>query len=213
MPLDEESKVCFVMEMPGYTLDPDSFNPLKFDPRTGMSPDCARALLCDRVPALAPYFYDTGNHISFFWKLLLDTYTIKRKCIKNAEEEANYEEAIKVLYGSPDRYIFQQKSTLYKSIDKLRDHLDAAIKHDGDEILKHKKSSPENCTSPLLEKVKDAPSEYSKLKLQIGRYEKAIFSNNGEDLDTLLMEHANSKKQISLVCVLLLYIHLEYSLL
>ena len=79
------------MEMPGFSVDPDAFDPLKFDPGTMMSPECATSSLCDRIPLFAPYFYDTGNHISFFWKLLLETYTIEGEFDKkNADLDARY---------------------------------------------------------------------------------------------------------------------------
>ena len=65
-PPGQPAKACFLMELPGFTINPDSFDSSKFDPKTMVSPDMLVATLCDRVPALACYFYDTGNHISFF---------------------------------------------------------------------------------------------------------------------------------------------------
>ena len=110
-PPGQSAKAFFLMEMPGFSIDPNAFDPSKFKPGIMMSPDCATSSLCDRVPALAPCFYDTGNHISFFWDLLLETFTVEGDFIKkNSEVEARYERAIEMLYGSKEGYKNQEKT-------------------------------------------------------------------------------------------------------
>ena len=198
-PPDEPAKMCFLMEMPGFSIDPDAFDELKFNPYTMMSPECATASLCDRVPILAPYFYDTGDHISFYWKLLLETFTVEDKPEKTTELETDYEKAIKMLYGSPDAYISQQKTSLYLDLDKLREQWEAAIKVRDDfkkEMQRDKVNWPgnyEKCAAPFIDAVEDAYGEYNKLRLQIQKYEDIIFSYPGKDLNILLMKQANSE--------------------
>ena len=199
-PPDEPAKMCFLMEMPGFSIDPDAFDKLKFDPHTMMSPECATASLCDRVPTLAPYFYDTGDHISFYWKLLLETFTVEDKLEKNTELDADYEKAIKMLYGSPDAYVCQQKTSLYLGLDKLREQWEATVKVRDDfkkEMQRDTSNWPgnyEKCAAPFIAAVEDAYTKYNNLRLQIQKYEDTIFSYAGEDLNTLLMKQANSEK-------------------
>ena len=122
-PPGHPAKACFLMEMPGFSVDADAFDPTKFEPGTMTSPECATAMLCDRVPALAQYFYDTGDHISFNWQVLLNTYGISGTAAsENAALKERYDEAIKMLYGSQEGYIKQRRpncSKTWKSCVKI----------------------------------------------------------------------------------------------
>lgn len=186
----ELNKECFLMEMPGFSVDPDAFDPLKFNPATMMSPECAIASLCDRVPALARFFYDTGDHISSYWKVLLDTFTIESDSEKNAELKARYDEAIEVLYGSLDGYINQQKTPLFLSLDKLREQWEAAKKKK-DYFEKIMRKGEKN---PFNNAVEEAYTEYENLKLKIQNYKATILAYNVKDLYSILLEQASSEK-------------------
>lgn len=199
-PPGEDPKAFFLMESPGFSVDPTAYDRHKFDPAKMMSPDCAVASLCDRIPALASFFYDTGNHISYFWKIFLETFTIKGSSKeKNAEVKARYDEAIKMLYGSPEGYIKQEKTQLYQGLEKLRDKWDAAKKkqdHFKSEMRKDKKRWPGNYetnAATYVDAVEEAYTEYNNLKLQIEKYEASIFAYAMGDLNTVLLDQANSK--------------------
>ena len=193
-------KAFFLMEMPGFAVDPNDFDPTKFNPGKMMSPECATASLSDRVPAFAPYFYDTGNHISFFWKLLLETYTLKGDFEqKHAEVEARYKVAIKMLYGSEEGYIEQKKTPLYQDVDKLRDKwLDAKMnleekKKTWEEDKKNWPGNYEKGAAPYVDAMEQAFIEYNNLNLQIKKYEAAIFAYAMGDLNTVLLDQETSK--------------------
>ena len=199
-PSGQTPKSFFLMEMPGFSVDPDSFDPAKFDSGTMMSPECATASLCDRVPAFAPYFYDTGNHISFFWELLLETYTIQGNFEqKQAEVETRYKKAIKMLYGSEDDYIHQRKTPLYQGLDELRENwiqTKANLEEKKRVWEEDKENWPGNYekgAAPYIEAVEQAYTEYNNLNLQISKYEAAIFAYSMGDLNTVLLEQEISK--------------------
>ena len=191
------AKSCFLMEMPGFTVDPDAFDPSKFDP-TKPSPDLETSNLCDRVPALARYFYDTGNHISFLWKQLLETFHIKPdpetedKTIKQ-----QYDEALKMLYGGPDGYVNQKKTPLFSNVDVLRGKWEDAMKEEADyrnlcqSDTKNWPANFEKGAGPHREAVKQAYTEYNNLKLQIEKYEAAIFAYASGDLNTMMLKQEN----------------------
>lgn len=103
------AKACFLMEMPGFTVDPNAFNPKSFNPSTMVSPECATATLCDRVPAFASYFYDTGERISSNYKLFMETFTIKSTREECTALKERYDEAIKMLYDDEQGYVMQKK--------------------------------------------------------------------------------------------------------
>ena len=201
-PPGEQPKALFLMEMPGFSVDPDAYDPTKFNPGNMMSPECAAASLCDRVPALASYFYDTGNHISFYWKLLLQTFTIEGEFEKkNADIEARYQKAIQMLYGSEDGYVKQEKTQLFKNLEVLRKNWDTTVHALKDyktecQTGSDKKNWPGNYetqAAPLVDAVEQAFTEYNNLRLQIEKYESAIFAYSTGDLNTVLLEQENSK--------------------
>ena len=158
-PPGQPAKACFLMEMPGFSVDSDAFDPSKFDPKTMVSPDMSVATLCDRVPAIARYFYDTGNHISFFWSQLMKTCILK-PVEENGQDttKQKYEEALQMLYGGKEGY-----------------------------------ENYENNAGPYNEKVDAAYWEYNNLKMQVERYEAAIFRYATGDLSTVLLEQASGK--------------------
>ena len=198
-PPGQPAKSCFLMEMPGFSIDPDAFDPDKFNPGIRMSPDCATALLCDRIPALAQYFYDTGNHISFYWHILLTTYGTTGTPAQSEAQKKAYETAIEMLYGSMEGYKKQEKTELFKNVDVLRNAWEKAQQAVTDfktKCQKDKKNWPGNYekgAGPLMDAARQAYVEYDTLKMQIQRYESEIYSFATGNLDTLMLEQAASK--------------------
>ena len=204
-PPGQDAKALFLMELPGFSVDPDNFNDATFNPATMMSPECARASLCDRIPAFAPYFYDTGNHITFFWKMFLETFALKSDTVENkpnADLEARYKKAIEMLYGSFEGYIKQEKTPLFQGVTKLRevwqtarDDLNA-FKQKCKDNRKNWPANYEQGAAPYVEAVDQAYTEYNNLKLQIENYEAVIFAYAMGDLNTVLMAQETSEELI-----------------
>ena len=175
---------CFLMELPGFSVDPNAFDPNKFAGKesTMPSPDYATALLCDRVPAIAQYFYDTGNHISFYWQMLLSMYGITTPPEDNTKLKARYDEAIKMLYGSPEGYVTQQKTKLFNNLDVLRsawNDKETQLTDYRTQCQKNKDKWPGNYeigAGPKRDAVQQAFTEYNNLKMEIKHYEAAIFA-------------------------------------
>ena len=195
-PPNMPAKSCFLMETPGFTVDPDAFDPSKFTP-TKRHPDLTTANLCDRVPAIAPYFYDTGNHISFFWKQLLQTFKIKPDAPGEDENlKQQYDEALMMLYGGPEGYVNQKKTPLYSNVDVLRKTWEEKKQEEAEfrnECQKDEENWPSNFekgAGPYREAVDQAYGEYNNLKLQIERYEAAIYAYASGDLKTMMQEQA-----------------------
>lgn len=196
------AKACFLMEMPGFSIDPDAFDPSKFDPAKMVSPSMATATLCDRVPAIARYFYDTGNHISFLWEQYLRTFAVKPAPPRQDETlKANYDEAIKMLYGSQEGYVNQTKTQLYKNLDPLRQAWQDAITRRNTfrsdcQTGKDKANWPANYeknAGPYNDAVEQAYTDYNNLRLQIEKYEAAIFAYVSGDLTTMMLRQENRK--------------------
>ena len=195
-------KAVFMMEMPGFSIDPNSFYLPDASDDKGwdyskmeMHPDRAVAQLADRVPALAPYFYDTGSHISFYWKQLLETYQLSWTPENVPELKAKYEKAIKMLYGDEEGYIRQRKTELFQQLEPLRKKWQDAMKDKQDfcEECKKKNDNGEYFQSnagPYVEKIAQAYTEYENLKSQIEQYEAAIFQYTRGDLSRLLLKQA-----------------------
>ena len=198
-PPGHPAKACFLMEMPGFSVDADAFDPTKFEPGTMTSPECATAMLCDRVPALAQYFYDTGDHISFNWQVLLNTYGISGTAAsENAALKERYDEAIKMLYGSQEGYIKQEKTQLFKNMEVLRENWHESEKKKVEFKTKcqsDKENWPGNYqtgVAPLKEASEQAYTEYNNLKMQIKQYGSAIFAFATGDLNTLMLDQQSS---------------------
>ena len=207
-PPGQPAKAFLLLESPGFSVDPNAYDPTKFKEGIMMSPECAASSLCDRVPALAPFFYDTGNHISFFWKMLLETFTIEGDFDqKNAEIKARYEKAIKMLYGSEESYIQQEKTPLFQGRTKLRDSWKTAMaKKEGFKTQCEKDHANwpgnyEEGAAPYVDAVDEAYTEYNNLRLQIQKYESAIFAYSMGDLNTVLMDEECSKNLVCNLCV------------
>ena len=194
----QRPKTCLVMEMPGFSVNPDTYNPEKFDAKKMIHPDRALAILADRVPALSPYFYDTGSHISFFWKQLLETHKLSLTPEDDPNLTANYKEAIKMLYGDDEGYIKQQKTGLFQNLEPLRTEWQKATEDEAKfwKTCQNENGWPENFQShagPYVERVDQAFTEYDNLKCQIEKYEAAIFQYTRGDLSRLLLEQAQGK--------------------
>ena len=200
---DAPAKGCFLMEMPGFSVDPDAFDPSKFDPNK-TSPDLATAILCDRVSAIAQYFYDTGSHISAYWEQFLRTFKIKDAPQDDPQLKKACDNAIEMLYGGPEGYINQTKTPLYSQLDTLRDNWQKAMEEKNKfwaECQANKDDWPENFEANAalyVDKVNEAYTEYDNLNLQIENYEAAIFQYVSGDLSTLMLERERSK---SLSCI------------
>ena len=137
-PPGSDAVSCFLMEMPGFSINPKAFDPQSFNELESqeMSPDCAVARLCDRVPAVANYFYDTGNKISFYWNQLCTTYGSTAPEAQSARLKERYDSAIKALYGSQEGYINQEKTKLFQNVETLR----SAWEEKQDELAEFKKT-------------------------------------------------------------------------
>ena len=198
-PPGQKPKACLLLEMPGFSVDPNSFDVNNFNPATQTHPDRAVALLADRVPVLAPYFYDTGSHISFFWKQLLNTFELSWAPHEDEKLKEKYDGAIKMLYGSEEGYIKQEKTQIFKNLEDLRSKWLAA-KDDESKFWKQcqedKTGWPENFQThagPEVDKMNQAFTEYDNLKSQIEQYEAAIFQYTRGDLSRLLLEQEQRK--------------------
>ena len=187
---------CFLMEMPGFSVDPKAFDPKAFKEEelegTLISPDCAVARLCDRVPALARYFYDTGDKISFYWNQLCTTYGSTAPETPRLRER--YDSAIKALYGSQEGYINQTKTKLFQNLETLRsawEEKQHKVHEFKIECRKDKKNWPanfENDVGPLRDASDQAHAEYYNVKMEIKHHEAAIYAYETGDLNTLMFE-------------------------
>ena len=99
---------CVLMEMPGFSVDPSSFDIIESIYRV-----YAVVLLTHRVLALTPYFYDTGSHISFYWRQLWG------KPENDVALKARYEKAVKMLYGDEQGYIEKKNTKLFQQLERL----------------------------------------------------------------------------------------------
>ena len=188
---DDENKSFLLLEMPGYPINSDLFNPEKFNDNPAvMSPAHATALLVDRVPAFARYFHDTGSQISFFWKQLLETYAIVKNPVDESIAKAKYDDAIEMLYGGQSGYCSMQKSEMYKNLDSLCDKWQKELNN----LESYKKrclrqgENFESNAGPYVERVDNAFVEYNNLKSQIKKYQAAIFEYTRGDLSTVLLQ-------------------------
>ena len=193
------TKACFLMEMPGFAINPDAFDLSKFtvDQR---SPDLAKANLCDRVPYIARCFYDTGNRISFLWKNFLRTFVIDPSQSPADElRKRKYDEAIEALYGSREGLIQHEKTPLYESVDTLREEWEKAKEKEiqfRNECQKDTASWPENFArgvGPYRSEVEERHTEYNSVKEIVDKYEAAIHAYVSQDLTTILEEQQSSK--------------------
>ena len=191
----QPEKACFLMELPGFSIDPNAIDPSKFDPSTMNSPEFILSTLCDRIPAIARYFYDTGNHISFFWNQLLKTYILK-PLPANTEKavKEKYEEALDVLYGGRQGYILQKKTPFFSRLDVLREAWQDALTERVTfraNCLADRANWPqnfENNAGPYNEKVEATEWDYNNHKLQVERYEAAIYHYAAGDLSIVMLE-------------------------
>ena len=206
-PPGSDAVSCFLMEMPGFSINPKAFDPQSFNELESqeMSPDCAVARLCDRVPAVANYFYDTGNKISFYWNQLCTTYGSTAPEAQSARLKERYDSAIKALYGSQEGYINQEKTKLFQNVETLR----SAWEEKQDELAefkktcqKDKKNWPGNYekeSGPLRDAVEEAHTEYNIVKMEIKHQEAAISAYETGDLDTMMLEQLESGCKIIVV--------------
>ena len=196
------AKSCLLLETPGFTINPDSYNPDKFDPSTMRSPDYAIFQMADRVPALAPYFYDTSSHISFHWKQLLDTFTITENPEDQQALKESYDKAIEILYGGQEGYQKQQKTEFFQKLDTLREAWKSAQEKHGNfrrECQKgsEKRSWPNNYlqgVGPYADEVKAALTDFNNLRAEIAKYQADISRYTRGDLRTQLVDQQQGKE-------------------
>ena len=193
------ANACFLMEMPGFAIDPDAFDVSKFTVDQ-MSPDLAKATLCDRVPFVARSFYDTGNRISFLWRNFLQTFVIEpdRKDADKLRKQ-NYDKAIEALFGSRDGFIQQKKTPFYERVDTLREKWEKAKEKEAQFRNKCQKDTanwPENFkrgVGPYRSEVDERYSEYHSVKVIVDKHEAAIYAYASEDLSGMMREQESSK--------------------
>ena len=210
----QPEKACFLMEMPGFSVDHNSFDITMYDPYKQMHPDRAVALLADRVPALAPYFYDTGSHISFYWKQLLETFKLSWRPENDAALKAKYEEAIKMLYGDEQGYIEQRKTKLFQQLEPLRKQWQEAmdeqgafwkkcIEEENEEIQKVKKKEEEDVDDDGSGDEEDEGEDEEKTEVKVeikaksgAQYFQAHAGPYVERTNQAFTEYDNLKSQI-----------------
>lgn len=193
-PPGQPPKAILLMEMPGFTVDPESYNTSigkEFNDQK-RHPDRAVAMLADRVPALAPYFYDTGSTISFYWDQLLSTFKLRYNPEDDPKLKEKYDEAIKMLYGSKEGYKQLKKSKIFENREVLRQNWLDAKEEERKFWLdcKEKPGWPQNFQShagPYVDKKNQAYTEYDNIKSQIEQYEAAIFQYTRGDLSRLML--------------------------
>lgn len=199
----EQAKSCLLLQVPGFSINPVDFDVEKFrkDP-TGMDPAYATATLVDKVPAFSHYFHDTGSHISFYWKQLLETFTVVQNSEDNPTLKAKYENAIEMLYGGPSGYKNLQKTELFENLETLR----ARWETEKSNLETFRKSClkrqdwPENfelCAEPYMDRVNDAFTEYDNLRGQIMQYQAAIFQYTRGDASILLLQQRQGEAKES----------------
>lgn len=208
-PKDKTPTAVFLMESPGFAVNPEDFDPDKFQSndfsdrgRDRMHPDRAIAQLADRVPAVSPYFFDSGTHISYYWRQLLETYKLSWSPKDDPELREKYKNAVKMLYGSEEsnfeesekRYFNNEKSHFFEQLDTLSQAWEGAKKKEKDfleECQGNKKDWPQNfqtSAGPTIDKTIQAFTEYDNLKAQIQQYQAAISQYTRGDLSRLLLD-------------------------
>ena len=104
-----------------------------------------------------------------------------------------------MLYGGKEGYIKQQKTPLFSDLDSLRGKWKDAVEareYFRSTCLADKSNWPENYENdagPYNDEVDASYSEYNNLKMQVERYEAAIFRYASGDLKTVLLQEANGK--------------------
>ena len=190
----EPARSCLLLEVPGFSINPDNFDLEKFRKNPAvMSPAYATATLVDRVPAFSHYFYDTGSHISFYWKQLLETFSVVQNSEDNPTLKAKYENAIEMLYGGPSGYKNLQKTEFFRNLETLwarwekeKNNLEKFRK-----ICLKRQDWPENfelCAGPYVDKVDDAFREYENLRWQIMQYQASILQYTRGDVSIVLLQ-------------------------
>ena len=121
-PSDKQQKACLLLESPGFSISPDEYDFKNYhgkfqsdtqSSRSDPSPEYRVAQLCDRIPSIADYFYDTGEHISFKWQQLLSTFWLNYRPSEDEQLRGRYEKAIAKLYVDYER---QEKTELYRRV-------------------------------------------------------------------------------------------------
>ena len=101
-----------------------------------------------------------------------------------------------MLYGGPEGYVNQKKTPLYSNVDVLRKTWEEKKQKEAEfrnECQKDEENWPSNFekgAGPYREAVDQAYGEYNNLKLQIERYEAAIYAYASGDLKTMMQEQA-----------------------
>lgn len=208
-PKDKTPTAVFLMESPGFSVNPEDFNPDNFQSndfgdrgRDRMHPDRAIAQLADRVPAVSPYFFDSGTHISYYWRQLLETYKLSWSPKDDPKLREKYKNAVKMLYGSEEcdfeesekRYFKNEKSEFHKQLKAFSESWESAKKEEKEFLDKcrhdQKDGWPQNfqkSAGPTIDKTIQAFTEYENLKAQIQQYQAAISQYTRGDLSRLLL--------------------------
>ena len=213
-PKDKTPTAVFLMESPGFLVNPDDYNPENFEKtdfsdrgRDRMHPDRAIAQLADRVPAVSPYFFDSGTHISYYWRQLLETYKLSWSPKDDPKLRKKYENAVIMLYGSEEcgfdesgfeesekRYFNNEKSEFHKQLEAFSKNWESAKEEEKEFLDKcrhdQKEDWPQNfqkSAGPTIDKTIQAFTEYENLKAQIQQYQAAISQYTRGDLSRLLL--------------------------
>ena len=117
-PPSQEPKGCLLLESPGFSINPEyydyeAFNKTFNEDEPRPSPNYLTAQLCDKVPALSQYFFDTGTRISFKWKQLLSTFWLTYRPDDDKDLRERYLKAVEMLYSD---YAGQTKTELFTKV-------------------------------------------------------------------------------------------------
>ena len=203
---DSPLKACFLMETPGFSIDPSTYDTCEWNDKsketTESHPDRIVAELADKVPALSPFYYDTGSRISSYWNQLVTTFKLPSQ-VSDADPK-KYQEAVEFLYGKPgDEQDYEkiQLSEMRPEIDQRVTELREKWKKAQDEKKKFWEESkvgdeenwPKNFemeARPYVDKINDAFTEYDNFRCLVENYQAVIFRYRRGDLGRLLLQQA-----------------------
>ena len=205
-PPGSRATTTFLMETPGLTIDPDSYDLEKFnDSESTTSPSYATARLCDRVPGLVHHhFFDTGRCVSSQWRILVEQYAISAEEPDDkaaAELKKKYDEAVVALYGSQSGYIDQQKTELFLKLDVLRGYWEKKKRESiaFERACQEQQNLPDSFSIEADDKaaaLEEALAAYNSLKTKIKKYEDDMLAYATSGIETIMLD------QVTSTCVL-----------
>lgn len=197
-PPGQPTRQCFVMKT-GFTI-----NPADYDPTQATTAGQKLAALFDEIPKISPSWESSGSLVSFLWHDVLLTTGRAPLNPPPVQLQAQYEEAIRNLYGSEDNYINLIKSPFYDSLDaarqdvqdewfklvglksKIKQMLGDASNEEVDQM--YDKMSPE-----YIDALTEAQKQLMLRQQEIDRYTTVLFEYSTGSLETILANLKTSK--------------------